>query len=185
MRIITGLLRGRKIEIPKNLDVRPTTDRVKEGLFSVIAARRFIQNCTILDLFAGSGNLGFEALSRGAQSVRFVDYSRHNIAHIEKLANEFEVSPQIRTVNLAVEHFLESPAIPYDIIFSDPPYKYSLIEQTVSTILSNGWLQPDGWLILEHNKYYDFSENLHCSQIKKYGRTYVSFFRAKPVNQEP
>ncbi len=171
------------MDIPKTLDVRPTTDRVKEGLFSVIEAYRYLQNCSVLDLFAGSGNLGFEALSRGARSVRFVDYNKRNIKHIENTAKEFDMTDKIRTVNLDAKRFLEGPAVPADIIFSDPPYKYEFIEETVEIMLSNGWLQPKGWLVLEHNKYYDFSEHSHCLQVKKYGRTYVSFFSDKPVNQ--
>ncbi len=183
MRIITGLLKGRKINIPKTLEVRPTADRVKEGLFSVIEARRYIQNSEVLDLFAGSGNLGFEALSRGARSVRFVDHNRQNTRHIEKLMKEFDMSDQIRTVTIDVKRFLEGPAVPADIIFSDPPYKYANIEETVEMILSNGWLRPEGLLVFEHNKYHDFCEHPHCLQIKKYGRTYVSFFSDQPVNE--
>ncbi len=179
MRIITGLLKGRTINIPKTLEVRPTTDRVKEGLFSVIEAYRYIQDNSVLDLFAGSGNLGFEALSRGASDVRFVDNNRENITHIKKIAKEFDITNQARTINLDVKHFLEGPAAPVDLIFADPPYKYEYIEKAVELIFSNGWLQSNGWLILEHNKFYDFSDHTHYLKSKKYGRTIVSFFSAE------
>ena len=183
MRIITGLLKGRTINIPKTLEVRPTTDRVKEGIFSVIESYRHITGSTILDLFAGSGNLGFEALSRGAQTVQFVDHNRQSVKHIERTAKEFDMSDQIRTVTLDVKRFLDGPSVPADIIFSDPPYKYPYIEETVEMILANGWLQSGGWLVLEHSKYLDFSGHVHCLKVKKYGRTYVSFFSDEPVNK--
>jgi 16S rRNA (guanine(966)-N(2))-methyltransferase RsmD len=176
MRIITGTLKGRKINIPNTLDVRPTSDRTKEGLFSVIEARRFIRDTQVLDLFAGSGNLGFEAISRGASSVLAVDSDRRNLQLIEKVAAQFGVANQIRTVTSATEHFLQGPPVPYDIIFSDPPYDYPLMHEMVETILTNGWLQQDGWLVLEHDKRHDFSEHHRCRFSKAYGRTIVSIF---------
>lgn len=176
MRIITGLLKGRKIDIPNTLNVRPTTDRTKEGIFSVIDARKYIRNAKVLDLFAGSGNLGFEAISRGAESVLFVDHDRKNIQHIERQTEEFEVSDQIRMSSTSVEEFLSIPGIPYDFIFCDPPYTYPHMEDMVSTILENGWLQPSGWLILEHDKHHDFTDHPKCIIVKEYGRTTVSFF---------
>lgn len=176
MRIITGTLKGRRINIPKTLDVRPTTDRTKESLFSVIEARKFIRDTQVLDLFAGSGNLGFEAISRGASTVLFVDNDRRNIRHIEKVADQFDVASQIRTVILAVENFLRGPAVPYDIIFSDPPYDYPLMHEMVEIVLTEGWLQENGWFILEHDKRHDFSDHDRCTFSKAYGRTIVSIF---------
>lgn len=176
MRIITGTLKGRKIHIPKTLDVRPTTDRTKEGLFSVLDARKFIRGSRVLDLFGGSGNLGFEALSRGCESVLFVDSDRRNIRHIEKVAEEFGLTKQIRTAATRVEDFLEGMPLPYDIIFADPPYDYPLMEAMLETIISDGWLAEKGWLILEHDKRHNFIDHAHCAYVKEYGRTIVSIF---------
>ncbi|WP_372637368.1 16S rRNA (guanine(966)-N(2))-methyltransferase RsmD [Fodinibius sp.] len=176
MRIITGILKGRKIHIPKTLDVRPTTDRTKEGLFSILDARKYIRGARVLDLFGGSGNLGFEALSRGCDSVLFVDNDRRNIRHIEKVAEEFELSGQIRTAASQVGDFLEGMPLPYDIIFADPPYDYPLMEEMIETIISDGWLADNGWLILEHDKRHDFSNHAHCAYKKEYGRTHISIF---------
>ena len=83
MRIITGKLKGRQIKIPKGLDVRPTTDRTKESIFNKIEVYKYLEGSVILDLFGGSGNLGFEAISRGAKSVTFVDLNPRNISLIE------------------------------------------------------------------------------------------------------
>ncbi len=176
MRIITGTLKGRRIDIPKNLDVRPTTDRTKEGLFSTIESWKYIWESTVLDLFAGSGNLGFEALSRGASKVLFVDAERRNINYIENLAEEFGVSDRVRTAVTDVPRFLDGPAVPYDLIFADPPYTYPDLEQVVEAVLANGWLNREGWLMAEHNRHYDFREHQHLWDEKQYGRTMISIF---------
>jgi 16S rRNA (guanine(966)-N(2))-methyltransferase RsmD len=176
MRIITGLLKGRKIPVPHGPPIRPTTGRVKEGVFSVMESRRLIRNCKILDLFAGSGNLGFEALSRGAKGVLFVDHEQSNIRRIEKLAGEFDMNTHVRTACLDAEHFLQGPIAPYDIILADPPYGYRSTEQVLELIINRGWLKEDGWLILEHSKQHDFSDHSHLLLEKKYGRTLISFF---------
>lgn len=179
MRIITGILKGRRIHIPKTLNVRPTSDRTKEGLFSILEARKYIRNTTVLDLFAGSGNLGFEAISRGASNVLFVDSDRRNVKHIEKVAKEFNVSDKVRTVTSSVEKFMEGMPLPYGIIFSDPPYDYPHMYEMIETITSGGWLAEGGWLILEHDKRHDFTDHPHCAYYKEYGRTHVSIFTDK------
>lgn len=184
MRIITGTLKGRQIHIPNTLDVRPTSDRTKEGLFSTIEARKYIRESRILDLFAGSGNLGIEAISRGAKSVLFVDYDRNNIQLIEKLADEFEIADRVRAVTTPVENFLQGPAVPYDFIFSDPPYDYPLMHEMITDILSKGWIHENGWLILEHDKRHDFTEHEQCIIIKNYGRTTVSIFGPEIENKD-
>ncbi len=181
MRIITGTLKGRKINIPNTLNVRPTADRTKEGLFSVIEARRYIRDANVLDLFAGSGNLGVEAISRGASKVLFVDNDHFNIRHIEKLGREFGIEDQVRTAVSDVGNFLDGPPIPYDIIFSDPPYDYPEMEQMIETILEEGWLNDHGWFVLEHDKRHDFTEHPNCFFSKAYGRTIVSIF----LQEEP
>ncbi len=179
MRIITGLLKGRQINIPKTLNVRPTSARTKEGIFSIIDARKYIRNSNVLDLFAGSGNLGIEAISRGASKVLFVDSDRRNIDHIETISNEFDIADQIRTVTSPVERFLEGMPLPYDIVFSDPPYDFPLMTEMIDTICQEGWLADNGWLVLEHDKRHDFTNHPHCAYYKEYGRTHVSIFLAE------
>lgn len=180
MRIITGLLKGRQVTIPDTLNVRPTSGRTKEGIFSTIDSRKYLRQSQVLDLFAGSGNLGFEAISRGADNVLFVDQERKNIAHIEDVAREFDVEDQVRVATIDAEQFLDGPAIPYDFIFADPPYQYPNIEPLIDKILQGGWLQPTGWLILEHSKRHNFSEHPYCIINKIYGRTVISIFTPEP-----
>jgi 16S rRNA (guanine(966)-N(2))-methyltransferase RsmD len=179
MRIITGTLKGRQINIPNTLNVRPTSARTKEGLFSILDARKFIRGANVLDLFAGSGNLGIEAISRGAAKVLFVDSDRRNIQHIENISKEFGISDQVRTVTSPVERFLEGMPLPYDIIFSDPPYDYPHMHEMIEKIVYDGWLAENGWLILEHDKRHDFTDHPHCAYYKEYGRTHVSIFLAE------
>lgn len=177
MRIITGKLKGRIIPIPKTDELRPTSDRTKEGIFSIIDSRTYLDNSSVLDLFAGSGNLGFEAISRGAKKCTFVDSISEHIAHIEKIAEKFGVKNQIHTRVLPVETFLEKSVTQFDFIFADPPYHYYKMAEMIEIVLNNGWLSDDGWFILEHDKRHHFSEHPKCVFSKPYGRTIVSIFK--------
>ena len=176
MRIITGTLKGRKLKAPTSGEVRPTSDRTKEGMFNVIAARRYFDELDVLDLFGGSGNLGFEAISRGARHVTFVDSNRASIKTIEETALQFGVSDQIRAVFSAVDSFLSKFPRPYDLIFADPPYDYPTMDEIIQRVLSDGWLAADGWFLLEHDKRHNFTEHPNCAFSKPYGRTIVSIF---------
>lgn len=176
MRIITGKLKGRKINIPKDIDVRPTSDRIKESVFNKIEVYKYLQNSEVLDLFCGSGNLGLEALSRGAKHVNFVDINQKNIQLIQKAATQFDVIQQIETNVIDAVKYLEGPALSYDFIFCDPPYHYPFFDDIVEFIFSNNWLKKEGWLILEHDKSINFEEHEYCFFNKSYGRTTISIF---------
>lgn len=182
MRIITGKLKGRTIPVPKTDLLRPTSDRAKEALFSVIDARTYFDQTRILDLFAGSGSLGFEAISRGAESCLFVDIEPEHIKHIEKMGRQFGIDDQIRTLIMEVELFLETKAGGYDFIFADPPYDYYDMPGIIETIFCGNWLNNDGWFILEHDKTHNFEPHQHCVFSKTYGRTVVSIFKRDDVD---
>lgn len=183
MRIITGSLKGRRFILPKSLKLRPTSDRTKEGMFGVLDAHIDIQNTQVLDLFAGTGNLGFEALSRGAQMAHFVEENRDAIKFIEKTARNFELSNSIYTQTDKVEEFMDRPHSTYDLIFADPPYDYPQMTQLPERILNDNWLNEDGWFILEHDRRVDFRDHPHCYFSKPYGRTIVAIFELEPVNK--
>ncbi|MDI6400484.1 16S rRNA (guanine(966)-N(2))-methyltransferase RsmD [Balneolaceae bacterium ANBcel3] len=178
MRIITGTLKGRRITVPKNTEIRPTSDRTKESIFNIIDARSNLNRATVLDLFAGSGNLGFEAISRGAAHVLSVEASFKAVEHIEKTAELFGVKQQIQALCSTVERFLSGPSTPYDFIFADPPYDYEHLPDLPDLILGESWLKPGGWFLLEHDKRYSFAEHPNCVFSKPYGRTIVTIFMA-------
>ena len=182
MRIITGTLKGRRITMPKGLDVRPTTDRTKESIFNKIEVYKHIDGARVLDLFGGSGSLGFEAISRGAATVTFVDINPRNIALIEKTAKDFDVESHVRTAVCDVQKFVGAKAVPFDFIFCDPPYHYEYMEEMIELRLSKNWLSEKGWFILEHDKHHRYTEHPHCFFSKAYGRTTVSIFEKHPVD---
>lgn len=184
MRIITGKLKGRQFNIPKGLDVRPTTDRTKESIFNLIEARVYMESTIILDLFAGSGNLGFEAISRGAKHVTSVEKDSQNVKQIEKTATQFGIDGQMRIVCADVQKYLNGMPVPHHFIFCDPPYDYPYMEEMIEQVLSENWLTDEGMFFLEHDKYKDFTDHPHCTFSKAYGRTIVSIFQKHPVDSE-
>lgn len=184
MRIITGTLKGRRLKSPTTDETRPTSDRTKEGMFNVIAARRYFDDLEVLDLFGGSGNLGFEAISRGAAHATFVDASRASIKIIEENAAHLGVTEQVRVICSQVDSFLSRFARPFDLVFADPPYDYPEMEKLIEVVLTTGWLAEGGWFLLEHDKRHNFSEHPGCVFSKPYGRTIVTIFVLKSNTNE-
>ena len=149
MRIIAGKWRGRRIEAPPGLSTRPTADRVRETLFSMLASRLgTFDGLRVADLFAGSGALGFEALSRSAASATFVDNDQQAIATIRHNAAKLGASVEI----------VAGPALglprrePFDLIFADPPYSIGAGNAVVDSVLRSGWLACGGWMSVETSK---------------------------------
>ncbi|MEN9840026.1 MAG: hypothetical protein RL177_1505, partial [Bacteroidota bacterium] len=161
MRIITGTLKGRRLTVPNSGVIRPTSDFTKGGIFNIIDARKGIEAARVIDLFAGTGNLGFEAISRGAASVVSVEMDRGAAKAIERTAESFGVAGQMTVVCSTAEGFLSRRAAPYDIVFADPPYDYPDMPGLVERVLE-AWLEPDGWLILEHDVRHIFTEHPKC-----------------------
>lgn len=176
MRIITGKLKGRQIPMPETEGVRPTSDRTKEGLFSSLISRKDLRGALVLDLFAGSGNLGIEAISRGAARVLFVEANDVCVQNIEKLCAMYDISKQCACLRMQVDSFLTRPATAYDVIFADPPYDLEAMPEMIDIVMDNGWLNSDGWFVLEHDKRHNFAEHPLCVFTKAYGRTIVSMF---------
>jgi len=154
LRIITGTLRGRKLDVPPSQHTRPTTDRVRESLFNLLESylaqqEMSFEGMKVLDAFAGSGALGFEALSRGAASLTFFEQSavalkilHHNAAHLE-LSRE---AVKIQHVNT-----LKPPktSVSMDLIFLDPPYGKDLIEPAYTALMTSGWATDKTLFVLE------------------------------------
>ena len=154
MRVIAGKHRSRPLISPKNSDVRPTTDMIKESIFNII--QNDVIDCDFLDLFAGSGAIGIEAISRGANKVVFCDNSKESIKLIKQnlamLKEEAEIlfgDYEYALTRLKNRQF--------DIIFLDPPYASGLEQEILATLASSGLLKEDGRIIVEASKHTDFS----------------------------
>ncbi len=151
MRVISGKNRGTKLEAPKGLNTRPTTDRIKETLFNIINFD--LTQCYFLDLFSGSGQIGIEALSRGAKFTTFVEHDDNSFKILNKniLKTRLNLSSKIykMDINKALDN-IKTEHIKYDVVFLDPPYYYKEIENIIHTVLDNNILSTKGKIIIEN-----------------------------------
>jgi 16S rRNA (guanine(966)-N(2))-methyltransferase RsmD len=177
MRIISGKYKGRRLNVPKKLPVRPTTDMAKEALFNILIHRYNFQNLSVLDLCSGTGNIAYEFCSRGVQSVHAVDKEFRCIKFIEQTASEFEMP--IDAIKSDLFSFLERTPHNFDIIFVDPPY--AMIEdeflRIVQLVFEKTLLNPNGLLIVEHSKHTTLSAHKNFEEVKTYGANCFSFFK--------
>ena len=151
MRIIAGEWRGRTIEAPSGAGTRPTADRVRETLFSMLASRLgSFEDLRVADLFAGSGALGLEALSRGAASVTFVESDAKAANVIRRNVRKLAAEERVRIVTTSALALPRSE--PFDLILADPPYAAGSGDAVVRSVSSAGWLAAGGWLAVETAK---------------------------------
>ncbi|WP_276391095.1 16S rRNA (guanine(966)-N(2))-methyltransferase RsmD [Eudoraea chungangensis] len=181
MRIISGTHKGRKIAPPKGLPVRPTTDMAKEAIFNVLNNRYHLDEISVLDLFAGTGNISLEFASRGVDEVLAIDKDYKCCAFIAKISKELELP--IKVIKTDVLPFLEKTNNRFDLIFADPPYSFEDkdCESIRSLIFKKNLLKPDGLLIIEHSKYTDLTKLPSYTEGKKYGSSAFSFFQSSVV----
>lgn len=178
MRIIGGTLKRRALKSPKGDQTRPTTDRVRESLFNILEARFDIEGSRVLDLFAGTGALGLEALSRGAAKASFVESQPTIVRVLKENVKAFGLQKQARVVGMDVFKWLKNTQHEaFDLIFADPPY--DLLELPSLIDFSATLLAPDGWFVLEHDARHNFDEHERLLQSRAYGRTLISIFRAR------
>lgn len=176
MRIISGIHKGRRIQAPKNLPVRPTTDMSKESLFNILRNQVDFTDLKILDLFSGTGNISYEFASRGATQITAIDADFGCVKFIKKTAEMLQMP--IEVYKNDVFKFLAQHQVVYDLIFADPPYDLSqeLFENIPALIFEKALLNPDGILIVEHSKHTDLSKRPYFSFQKNYGGSTFSFF---------
>lgn len=149
MRIIAGEWRGRPLVTPEGQGTRPTSDRAREGLFSMLASRvGSFQGLHVADLFAGTGALGLEALSRGAAHCTFIENDRNAASVIQRSIDNLAAKERTTLVTQSVE-YVSAPPRPFDIVFMDPPYRTGLAEMALARIGNPGWVGPGGWLSIE------------------------------------
>ena len=176
MRVITGSAKGIRLKTLDGLDVRPTTDRVKEGMFSAIQFE--IPGTRVLDLFAGSGQLGIEALSRGAKQVVFVDQSAKSLQVVKENLKLTRFLDHAEIYHQSAEQYLKScPDHAFDLIFLDAPYRMQILEKIIPAL--SRILRTNGKIIAEHETECKLPEkilDLHLQKEYFYGKIVVSVF---------
>jgi len=184
MRIVSGQFKGRRITAPKKLPVRPTTDMAKEALFNILNNQFYFDDVSVLDLFAGTGNISYEFASRGTTNITCVDADYGCIKFINETAQAFEMP--IKTIKSDVFLFLEKTTQKSDIIFADPPYEFTVEDfiRIPELIFKNNLLEKAGVLVVEHFKHINLSNIEHFSYSKNYGGNMFSFFEIKNDDEE-
>ena len=179
MRIISGTSKGRKLATPKSQSIRPTSDRVKESIFNILGEE--VEGKLVLDLFAGTGNLGIEALSRGAKKAIFVEKGRKALQLIQRnitqigLEGRVEIIP--RDANRAIG-ILKGKGEIFDLIFMDPPYEKGLVKRTLIKLNSHPIYHMDSILIMEHDRREPLPallEGWNLVRERRLGDTVISF----------
>ena len=175
MRIIAGAYRGRLLESVHDLSVRPTTDRAKQTIFDILSNRIDFENMEVLDLFAGSGSLGLEALSRGARHVTFVDKSRRSLDVLEKNVRSLSCEAHCVWYQADVFWYLKNANRTFDLVFADPPYKLDAIGSIPNAIYDSGIVRDGVYAVMEHSKesHVDLDDHKYEILKKPFGQTTV------------
>lgn len=182
MRIIGGTYRGKQIITPKNLPVRPTTDFAKEGLFNILNNRIDLEECVVLDLFCGTGNITLEFASRGAQKIYAIDMHSPCINFVRDSAKVLKMG-NVYTERADVFKYLEKCQSKFDLIFADPPYELTTISNIRDLVFEKELLNENGLLIIEHGPRTSFADKEFYMETRKYGNVNFSFFKKKETEQ--
>ena len=179
LRVISGKVRGLKLDTPKNEDVRPTTDRVKESLFNII--NPYIIDSNVLDLFAGTGNLTIEALSWGAKSVDSVEMHPKSLAIIKKNLEHLKITEGTKVIRSDVLKFLKDfRGDAYDLILIDPPFTEKMAHSVMETLTKSSVFHPNTIIMVEYSKHERMEteyETLKAFDTRSFGDKLVSFFK--------
>jgi 16S rRNA (guanine(966)-N(2))-methyltransferase RsmD len=178
MRVITGSARGRKLMELKGMDTRPTTDRVKEAIFSIIQFE--VEGRRVLDLFAGTGQMGIEALSRGAEHCVFVDVRREATQLIRENLKHTALEEQAKVVQGDYLSYLTQGKETFDIIFLDPPYESEMLKKALQIITRIDKVSENGIIICENGSNFDWPSVPEPYELQKeyrYGKINVALYR--------
>jgi len=184
MRIISGKHKGRRLTAPKKLPVRPTTDLAKESLFNILNNHFYFHEISVLDLFAGTGNISYEFASRGTEVITAVDADYGCVSYIKKTAESLELD--ITAIKSDVYKFLERTHLKSDVVFADPPYAFTQaqFEQIATLVFERALVLEDGFLIIEHAKETKLEHVPNFSFSKSYGGSVFSFFQLPEISDE-
>ena len=176
MRIITGQFKGRHFDIPRTFKARPTTDFAKENIFNVLNGYIDFDGITALDLFAGTGSISLELVSRGCKEVVSVEKDRDHARFIAECMKKIKVENHI-LIRGDVFRLLKTCHQKFNLIFADPPYALPELETIPNLIFEHNLLSPDGIFVFEHGKSNDFSNNPHFIEHRNYGSVNFSIFK--------
>lgn len=181
MRIISGTSRGKKLCQIRGQKIRPTSDRLRESIFNILAAR--LQGSCVLDLFAGTGAMGIEALSRGAKSAVFIDKLQDAISAVQMNLNACKLMPEASVKKWDIIKNLDCLCTgrypKFDLVFIDPPYKKEMVEPALANLFATKSLKQNALIIVEHSIDETLPDNLPGFlkiDRRKYGKTLVTFF---------
>jgi 16S rRNA (guanine(966)-N(2))-methyltransferase RsmD len=175
MRVIRGKYRGRKFSPPKNFPSRPTTDYAKESLFNILENKVHFEDSHVLDLFAGTGNISLEFLSRGALSVLSIDSSFVSFKFMKKALNEIGIE-NWKVIKNDVFKYAVKIERQYEIVFADPPFGLKEIYKIPTLVFESNLIKDDGLLIIEHGKETDYKDATNFVETRNYGGVNFSFF---------
>ena len=176
MRIITGIYKGRHFDIPRSFKARPTTDFAKENIFNVINGYVDMDGANALDLFAGTGSISLELLSRGCAPVVSVEMDRDHASFIRECMKKLDANDNI-LIRGDVFRFIKTCKQQFDLIFADPPYALPELPQLPDLIFKHDMLSADGVFVFEHGKHNDFSSHPCFVEHRSYGSVNFSIFR--------
>lgn len=176
MRIITGLYKGRHFDVPRSFKARPTTDFAKENIFNVVNGYMDLDGTVALDLFAGTGSISLELLSRGCSHVVSVEADRDHAAFIRQCMTKIGTDDCL-LIRGDVFRFMKSCKQQFDFIFADPPYALKQLPEIPSLIFQYDLLKDGGLLVFEHGKDNDFSAHEHFVEHRSYGSVNFSLFK--------
>ncbi len=182
MRIISGKFKGRQIKAPASLPVRPTTDYAKSGLFNILASRYNIKILEVADLFAGTGSITYELLSRGCEKIVAVDHHPSCIKFIRNTLDLLEANRNITAVQADALQWLKNTPLNFDLIFADAPFDQTPAEQLVEIVFQRNLLKKNGVLIIEHASSLALNGLPYFRECRKYSQVSFSFFRAETAS---
>ena len=179
MRVIAGSLRSRRFEPPRQAELRPLTDRLRESLFGLLEHRVPLPDARVLDLFSGSGSFSYEALSRGAASSLAIETSPKSLSFIHRTARDFGLTDRLQARRTSVQGFLCSTPDqpPFDLIMLDPPYRLREKTHLIQLASQPQWLAEHGWLLLHHPAEERFTTLPGFVEERNYGGAHLSLFR--------
>lgn len=190
MRIVSGSAGGLHLKVPKGHKTRPTADQVREAIFNILASRFSLEGITVLDLFAGTGALGIEALSRGARSAVFIDASSEARRVILTNLKATGFRQQGRVVRAYVAKGIrvaEEQGLVFGGVFLDPPYEEGLVDKTLRLLAASAILEPGAWVVAEHSHHEEGADaysSLVLTDRRRYGTTGVSFYQRQGKEAE-